>query len=123
MGCNCHNKNKNQPIMAIKQEEPLMELKRPSTPSLTELQKKPVILFFIGDVRSCSEGNRYVDYIIRWLIEDGIRYEKYNINHPYASKFKIMKTPSIVINETTIQWRGIALTYREIISFLSSIYV
>jgi len=120
MGCNCHNKKQNQTV-AFPKEELMMDLKRPSTPILNDQQKKSVVLFFIGDVRSCSEGNRYVDYIIRWLIEDGIRYEKYNVNHPYASKFGIVKTPSVVITNKIIAWRGIALTYREIITMLSLI--
>ena len=120
MGCNC-NKKKNVNVATVVQEEIVMDLKRPSIPVLDDKQKKYTILFFIGDIRSCAEGNRYVDYIIRWLIEDGIRYEKYNVNHPYAVKYGITKTPSVIIKEggIVVQWRGIALTYKEIITQLS----
>ena len=121
MGCNCKGQNNNIQQPAPMREE-LMELKRPSTLTLTELQKIYKILFIVGNARSCNEGNRYVDYVIRWLIEDGIRYEKYDIDHPYSSKFGVTKTPSIIIllpEIKIIAWRGIALSYREIINQLS----
>lgn len=122
MGCNCGGKSKNIKTATIqKEDEFLMDIKRPSTPMLNEKQKQNIILFIVGDIKSCAEGNRYVDYIIRWLIEDGIRYEKYNDKHPYAIKYGIAKTPSVIIKEggTVVQWRGIALTYKEIIIQLS----
>ena len=121
MGCNCNKKKNINVAKVVQQEEIVMDLKRPSIPVLDDKQKKYTILFFIGDIRSCAEGNRYVDYIIRWLIEDCIRYEKYNVNHPYAVKYGVNKTPSVILKEggIVVQWRGIALTYKEIITQLS----
>jgi hypothetical protein len=123
MPCNCNKQKTTASAITNKQENDLvmMDLKRPSIPSLTTEQKTEIILFIVGDSRSCAEGNRYVDYIIRWLIEDGIRYEKYDVNHPYAKKYCITKTPSVILKKLglVVQWHGIALTYKEIITLLS----
>ena len=125
MGCGCNKSNKQYQQQTIVYQEELMELKRPTVPVLKEEQKDCIIVFIVGVARGCNDGNKFVDYIIRWLIEDGITYEKYDITHPYASKFGVNKTPTVIIkvcdSNIMINWLGIALTYREIIIKLSQI--
>jgi len=123
MGCNCNKHNNVHTQTVITNKEELVDLKRPTVPILNDDQKKTIIIFFVGVAKGCSDGNKFVDYIIRWLIEDGIRYEKCDFESPYASKFGISGTPSIIIKNgdsiLKLGWLGIALTYREIIIKLS----
>jgi len=81
------------------------------------------VLFFVDDYRGCGDPNRFVDDVIRWLIEDDIKYEKHHFRSPIGRKHNISKTPVIgVVFKKTFKpfvWQGIVLSYRKIFEFIN----
>jgi hypothetical protein len=121
MGCyrtNTHQ-NRNQ---QVRTKEAIFKIKKPET-NFTVKDPRIIVLFFISNTNYCDDPNKHVDYIIGWLIEDGVRCEKYDINNVFSSKYSISKTPSIVIQKETIKvyidWKGIVLTYKEIVRLIN----
>ena len=124
----CSRSNGNRQSSGIKVNAPLrqessliVQVQKPNVPQIDfEKKQHAQVNFYVGDVRSCSDSNSMVDYIIRWLIEDSIRYSKASVemlkNH--------VKSPHIVLiidrKEAVIPWQGIVLTYRAIMSKIST---
>lgn len=103
------------------------KISRPNVPELTINQKQGIeVLIFIGVENRCDDANKLVDYIINWLIDDGIVCTKYDKSNPIATKYPMSKTPAIIIERNRViirgvEWKGIALTYRAIIEVISGL--
>jgi len=89
------------------------------------LLKNFSIVIFVGSSYNCNDPNRFVDYVIKWLLEDGLSVEKVSALSPQGKKFNVMSTPHVIIFEkqipkTRIDWKGVGIAYKAIINYLVS---